>query len=354
MLLAYYRTHNTSPELEEPLTSLPSLPPLGDDEGKVPRIELEYGNEFDMGTVPNHTETTKSVKVFNRGQATLNLRDIKTSCACTQGLIPIGQSIIPPGGEGYFNVTIYPKRITGFYSEKILTIFSNDPKNPALELRVKASVSPEFTMEPPSVDFGEFSKGEKRNQKVIITQKDMKQPLEITHIKEFGVPDEVDNNIRFSIEKISDQEPVQYSITIEVTPSISPGEFTREFFIHSNIERQVPVPIKITGKVNAPYTIEPTFPKPLILIPIKHGEISLTKSIIIHPIESVEVKQISIAPDIFEAKLIPPTGEDKQITIQVLPKTTEKEKFAILNLLINHNGQEYTDVVLLKTVSILN
>jgi len=338
-------------DIENPYN--PSLPPVGSNPDNTAIIELETGSVLDLGTVPNDKETTKKVKVFNRGKSILSLKDIRTTCACTIGTIPIGQNAIPPNGEGYFIVTLYPARVVGFSSEKTLTIFSNDFKNPVIELKVIAKVDPEFICEPEFVDFGTLPKGKIIEQKLHIKQKSMNKPLEINKVYEKDIQDITDNDLTFEITKTKTEEPVEYTISFKINPYVSPGELDRKIFLSTNIDRFPEVPIKVKGIVTAPYKINPTFPKPFIVFPQISKEISNLKSIEITPqseSDKIEIVSFEIIPDFFTAREVS-ISNTPGIKIEVVPKTPEKETSAVLKLNLKVNDIEYQDHVLLKTLS---
>lgn len=330
----------------------PSLPPVGSNPDDTAILELETSPVLDLGTVPNDKETTKKVKVFNRGKSVLSLKDIRTTCACTIGTIPIGQNTIPPNGEGYFIITFHPERVAGFYSEKTLSIFSNDFKNPMIELKVIARIEPEFTCEPEIVDFGTFAKGSEVEQKIHITQKTMKKSLEISKVYEQNIPEEIENDLIPQIVKIKSEEPIEYILTIKTNQNISPGEFTRELFLSTNIDRFPEVPIRIKGIVTAPYKINFPFPKPFIVLPSISSEMS-RKIEITTQSEGDKIEFISheIFPAHFTAKVIS-LENTSGIKIDIIPKTSEKELQAVLKMHFRINGKDYHDHVLLKTVSI--
>jgi hypothetical protein len=87
----------------------------------------------------------------------------------------------------------------------------------------------------------------------------MKKPLEITKVYEMNIPDDIENDLTAEITKIKSDEPVEYLLTVKVNPSISPGEFIREIFLSTNIDRFPEVPIRVKGTAVAPYKIIPAF-----------------------------------------------------------------------------------------------
>lgn len=338
---------NKTDEILPQIQTMPgaSLPPIGENIENSAKIEIETGNTFDMGVIPNDKETTKKLKIYNRGKSPLNLRFIQTSCACTQGTIPPGQEIIPPGGEGHILVTVFPTRVAGFYSEKTLTIYSNDPKNSPLELKVIARVDPEFSIEPENIDFGEINKGSTKDLTIIITQKNMKKPLEIYKIYERGLPESIPNDITYSIKKIENTNTPQYSLTLRVEPNIAPGEFNRMFFISTNIDRYPEVPIKVKGKINAPYKINIPFPHPILLNPITNES---TKQLIIEVDEEnapLEIVSYEVEPKIFSAS---PNIINRKIIFNIQTQDVSNETYGLLTITLKSNRQSYEDRVLLK------
>ncbi len=332
----------------------PSLPPVGSNPDETAVIELETGSMLDLGTVPNDKETTRKVRVFNKGKSVLSLKDIRSTCACTIGTIPIGQNTIPPNGEGYFIVTFRPERVAGFHSEKVLTIFSNDFMNPTVELKVVANIEPEFICEPEHIDFGAFNKGTIIEKKVHITQKFFKKPLKIFKVYEMNIPETVENDLSFQIVKVKEEQPVEYNLTIKIGENISPGDFTREIFLSTNIDRFPEVPIRVKGTVTAPYKIEPSFPKPFIVLPPISTETSIAKTIDIAPLSTenkIELVSYEVIPEYFTAHIV--SKEDSsEIKINIVPKSYDKELTSVLQLKLRVNNTEYSDHVLLKTVSL--
>ena len=111
-----------------------------------PSIELET-NHYEMGTISNEEPTKGQVMVYNRGKSPLQISRVTTQCGCTQGAMAKGQETIPAGGQAPLEVTVDPFRIPGFSSTKTLTLFTNDPKNPSIQVKVSADVDPSVLFE---------------------------------------------------------------------------------------------------------------------------------------------------------------------------------------------------------------
>jgi hypothetical protein len=151
--------------------------------GKTPAIDVP--EQHDVGLIPNDKTSTHTLMIRNKGTYDLIIGSITTSCACTVGTV--AQKTVPPGGEVPMTITIDPKRIPGFFSDKLLTIISNDPKNSMAHVAVTANVEPEFAVEPPEVKFDKVQKGQTVKAQVVLRQlqqapfKD--KPFEIKNVK---------------------------------------------------------------------------------------------------------------------------------------------------------------------------
>ncbi|MDX9972290.1 MAG: DUF1573 domain-containing protein [FCB group bacterium] len=140
--------------------------PGGADASKVAVIDVL--RDFDAGTIPNDRITTKTLPIRNTGTFDLTIGQIGTQCACTVGAVE--RKVIPPGGEVPMTIALDPRRILGFESKKLLTIFSNDPKSGMTTVSVSCKVEPEFAVEPEKVELGQITKGQTVTAQVVFRQ----------------------------------------------------------------------------------------------------------------------------------------------------------------------------------------
>jgi hypothetical protein len=135
---------------------------VGPGDGQTPIIEVET-TSYSMGNVPADRVTTKSMKVFNRGEVPLIISDVKTSCFCTEG--EMASNEIDPGKSADLRIHFHPDRVPGqFQAKKKLTIFSNDPKMPQLGVMVETKIDPELQFKDkiltiPSIGAGQATEG---------------------------------------------------------------------------------------------------------------------------------------------------------------------------------------------------
>ncbi|MCX6156307.1 MAG: DUF1573 domain-containing protein [Candidatus Kapabacteria bacterium] len=146
---------------------------------KASKIEIDGGDTYNWGKVkPEKLPLKAIIKIFNRGNDTLKIGEVKPGCGCTTA--PLDKKDIEPGGFASLNVTINVNndgKIT-----KSITIHSNDPHNESKILMLEAEITralaryPQFLSFQP-VDLNKQASAEmtlKNNSDVSITIKDVK------------------------------------------------------------------------------------------------------------------------------------------------------------------------------------
>ena len=120
-----------------------------------PMIEVEE-SIIDLGIIPSHTDVTRSVEVYNRGNAVLEIAEVRTGCGCIEVAIENGQ--IAPKCSTKMSITQRGKspreQIAG---ETEIFLFSNDRGLPVCRVLARYRASKDFLLEPGQVDFGQIS-----------------------------------------------------------------------------------------------------------------------------------------------------------------------------------------------------
>ncbi len=256
-----------------------TVPPAGTDRDLVPIMEVET-LEKDLGTVPNSANSRHPFKIKNNGKASLHIREVKASCACTVGHLPEGGLTIPPMGEGIMDIEIVPTRIQGFEARRTLTLFTNDPHRLTLEIGVTSHVDPEFTLEPIELNFGDVTKGSTPSLTMVLKQI-QDAPVEVKELNTFGhtkrdskegiaLAAQADD-FNFTVVKRPENTwatpgKVEYDLTVALSPTIAAGSLEgKRVYVVTNVPRLPVVPIVLHGNIIAPYTLDPAPPTKLNL-----------------------------------------------------------------------------------------
>lgn len=114
-----------------------------------PRIFFPQKNAF-LEKLPSGGQAQHNFQFINKGDETLVIGEIKTSCGCTNAMP--SQKEIPPGGNGKIKVTFDSRGFLGNVSQEI-KVYTNDPGHPVTALSLKVEVLPTIQVEPKNIDF---------------------------------------------------------------------------------------------------------------------------------------------------------------------------------------------------------
>lgn len=90
-----------------------------------PKLEFEGGNTYDWGKVyPKNNPLKATVKVWNKGNDTLFIKEVKASCGCTTA--PIDKNVIPPSEFATLDISLTILGYTGPVNKDI-RIYANIP-----------------------------------------------------------------------------------------------------------------------------------------------------------------------------------------------------------------------------------
>ncbi|RII25846.1 MAG: hypothetical protein CXR31_12635 [Geobacter sp.] len=133
----------------------------------------------DFGTVVQGKKVDHIFKFRNRGDATLNVIRVRTSCGCTAANVTT--KALPPGGKSELTVTFDSSGFGGNIS-KLIYIETNDPQKPVTNLTLKGNVAEEISVTPRQLNFGTVKTNESKGITVTVSNQGSK-PLKLTGAK---------------------------------------------------------------------------------------------------------------------------------------------------------------------------
>lgn len=123
------------------LVLAPLVSSVGQENG--PRaVPVEPIKDFQI--VPKGEWIHHEFLIKNEGNASLELTDVRPACGCT---VAEFDRTIAPGQVGKVKVKVETANFNGPIAKPI-SVFTNDPKNPKIELTVKADIKPYLAIEP--------------------------------------------------------------------------------------------------------------------------------------------------------------------------------------------------------------
>jgi hypothetical protein len=204
-----------------------------------PKISVEGGTKFDMGTVDRGKAGQKKLTLKNLGSDTLILGQVEVSCGCTGTMV--SSSRIAPGKTGELLITF---NSAGYVGEvhKNVTVNSNDVASPRTLIEFTATVIEEVVVNPRQLYFRTAEVGKVDTFSISVTNTG-KEPFNVT-------------GYQCSLASLTldvPKEPVKPGETIRVKGQINPKEpkgiLTDNLNLQTSSKRQPGIDIAIFGAI---------------------------------------------------------------------------------------------------------
>lgn len=105
----------------------------------------------------------------NDGDTSLEILSVRASCGCTA--VNASQNIVPPGQTASIHARLDLAGRTGLQM-KTISVTSNDPQSPSLQLVLRGTAVPPFSLNPPALYFGRLDSAEGRVRTLELTARD--------------------------------------------------------------------------------------------------------------------------------------------------------------------------------------
>jgi len=208
----------------------------------------------DVGFVAKGEMASNEFVIRNDGNAPLELREVRAACGCT---VADYDKVIAPGQTGKVRVTVDTKSFNG-PTAKGVTVYTNDPDAPAIELTVRANVGQFIKMKPGYARFITVQ-GEQKEGKIVQTLwTPDKSPLEVVKV-ESPYPF---LNVRFweakpeeRLKENADQQ--QWKVELHLSNDAPVGALTEPVKIHTNHPKQKLLQVPVSGFVRPVMAVTP-------------------------------------------------------------------------------------------------
>jgi Protein of unknown function (DUF1573) len=208
----------------------------------------------DVGVVPKGDKIATSFDIRNDGKAPLEITDVRPSCGCTVAKF---DRTIAPGQTGKVNVEIDTATFGGPVSKGV-TVFTNDPATPQIELTVRADVEPFIQVKPGYARYITVQ-GEKEKGHIVQT---LWAPdgaaLEVVKVESPYPYLKVDFHEATAEERMTDAPGRQWRIDMTLDHDAAPvGALAGYLLVHVNHPKQKLVQIPISGFVRPVIAVTP-------------------------------------------------------------------------------------------------
>ena len=124
-------------------------------------------NRFNFGKIVEGETAEHQFKYENRGNDTLIIQQVKTTCGCTAANTDLTE--IEPGESGEIRVTYTASNKTSKF-EKAVIVISNDQDTPHYVLIIRGEVVSEVVADPKYIDFGLIPLGKSSSKSVKLSK----------------------------------------------------------------------------------------------------------------------------------------------------------------------------------------
>ena len=268
--------------------------------------------EIDFGRLEQNEARSANLIVRNEGDIVLDIMNVESTCGCTVAK-PLRDSLAP-GESTTIEVTFSSKEFQG-PQHKVITIQTNDPVRPIIEIPVLADVHAPLIVQPAdkAAAFGRVPLGQGAEQVIEFSAPDQ-QTLTIETIK--TRPD------LFTIELSPGAAANTRRATIRLRKDAPSGPIRELVTFHTNVPQRSQVDISVTGTVLAPVVLLPEE----VNFRYASPNVKLSRKFVLRPQSgtTVNVKEATIDLPGFKVTAVtrnPESGET-MIEIEGLPLAT--------------------------------
>jgi hypothetical protein len=213
----------------------------------APKIQFDR-TVYDFGNTSMVQQLTGTFTYENTGAGVLDLKKPSTSCGCT--VASVKPDTLKPGEKGELVFTMNVGNMHRGHAEKHITVPSNDPQTPSVNLTVKADIVPTFDYNPQQVPLGDIRQGVVTNVAVEVKRVDGKD-IKLTKVEPSNP------SIRARIEPVESSEGKAAKILIEFEAKGSPRRFNDNVKVYGDATNQPAFTIPVMGRLVGDLTINP-------------------------------------------------------------------------------------------------
>ena len=244
-------------QAQEPAPAIPAPPappeaPAAPEAALAPQIVCdapihEFGEK-------NNTEFVEhDFPIRNAGTLSLEIRNVRASCGCTA--VKPSQNVVPPGGEASVRARLDLRGRSGLQI-KIITVESNDPQTPNLNLQLKGTAIQALRAQPSSMFFGPIGPDGVRSRAFDIISG--RGPIQIV-----GIRADHPGLLLAPVAAEPGADGTTHRFELTLDPSLPPGPVNGSIFVKTDLEGQPEISIPVAAHIKAPEPLPPPETAPL-------------------------------------------------------------------------------------------
>jgi hypothetical protein len=201
--------------------------------------------EFDFGTMDNSQTVEHTFVLRNTGDLSLEITQARPSCGCT--VASISERTVAPGAESRITARLSLAGRQG-PQHKVVTVESNDPKQPQFALTLRGVAGVALDVQPPRIMQGQLPAGSQpTNELQVSGQGDT--PFQIIALEATS------DRLQASVETVETGH--LYRVRVWPTQPLAPGQLDANLVIRTDHPQRPTLEVPVVFMVSTDITVAP-------------------------------------------------------------------------------------------------
>ncbi len=274
----------------------------------TPRIEVAEP-VYNFGTALSGAPLRHVFTIKNVGSGPLEITKVATSCGCTAA--KPSKTVLTPGEISTLEASVDTHFEQG-HSLSVVTLATNDPAAPSLQLKIEGVIKPQVQAQPVDVDFGSVRRGTTLERDVLIG--------DLVGGSGFALKSVTNSSPYIKVTQAPRPDGKAGALLrLTLTPSMPPGPISDTLRVETT---RAPLRVGILGVVTGDLLIKPTQVSFGILA---HNQGAVrTIRLTNQASRAINVLGVKSTSDSVFARVVPVTpGKEYTVTVAVRPNTPD-------------------------------
>lgn len=208
---------------------------------------------FDFGERGNAESVTHDFVIFNQGNQTLTIKNVRTSCGCTVAKPAV--QLLPPGTETTVSATFNLHNRNG-KQNKTITVESDDHLHPQFALQLSGLAVASILVEPAALHFSNAEEG-MGERKVVLRASNQDTTDGETTPNAFKVLSAEVSLAGLSANSSVVEEGQVYEVCVAQATDLPEGAYTGTLTVHTDHPKSPTITVGLSVEISGPLTIQP-------------------------------------------------------------------------------------------------
>lgn len=264
---------------------------------------------YNFGTALSGPPINHAFMIKNVGNGPLEITKVTPSCGCTAA--KPSKNLLAPGEVSTIAASVDTKFEQG-HSLSVVTVSTNDPANPSLQLKIEGVIKPQVTAQPIDIDFGSVHQGSAAARDVVIS--------DTIGAKGFALKSVTNDSPYVKVsEAVRTDGKSGALLHVTLLPSMPPGPISDTLRIETNL---APLRVAVLGVVQGDLVVKPSQVS-FGMLPHHQGAIRIVR-LTNQGKRTINVLGVDSTSNSVFAQVAPVTpGKEYKLTVALRPNTPD-------------------------------